>query len=549
MRQRPHHISEVLARKGFQVVFVEPPSTDREKQLDVTPLDQAIFSIRPKADGRSPSQAWLEELIALFPDAPWIIHHPRWTPILREHLLSPRMVVYDCMDEWVEFSGSHPDVAAWETELAAKADLVLATALSLFIRMKLMNPRTEYLSNAVHLEDFTTQLPEAADLRNIPRPRLLFVGLVGEWVDLELIRYVAKTRPDWSIVMVGPSGLVPSVLPKEPNIFWLGEKPYHKLSSYMAHCDVGLVPFVQNKLTRAVNPLKAHEYIASGLPVVSTFLPDLLLFDDPAVKVTNSYEGFLEAIELVLKERPKPRGATGVQSGSWDEKVERFLARLNGSGTGDDDVTLKRYANALRKVLEQDYSEEVAHDLALADYVRGQYQNVLELAPPGSNLRQAALVRLDRYDELLSEMRLPGQTNVPAFDLESWPKEALAAQVLYSNGELLAALETLNTVSALKAHHHLVFGRLYTALGFYPEAVAAFSIVAEQLPSLMEANDFISLGNACRQLRYDMAAEEFYLKAYDLGLKQEAENRLAGLYFDRAILATEDQVGHNGRDR
>lgn len=124
LRQRPHHLARVLARKGFQVVFVEPPSTDGVENLSMMPLEDGVFYVKPPANLSTGESTWWQQLNTLLPKAPWVIHHPVWTPILRQYLASARTIVYDCMDEWSEFPGSAPEVAAWETELAAKVDLV-----------------------------------------------------------------------------------------------------------------------------------------------------------------------------------------------------------------------------------------------------------------------------------------------------------------------------------------------------------------------------------------------------------------------------------------
>lgn len=543
-RQRPHHLARALAKNGFQVVCVEAPSVDGVDTLNFIPLESGIFCVRPRSAISSSSTTYLQQLDKLLPEAPWVIHHPIWTPILRDYLHSSRTIIYDCMDEWSEFVGSPRDIVQLETELAAKADLVLATGLSLYMRMKLINSASAYVSNAVYAEDFAKRLPEAADLRDIPRPRLLFVGFLGTWVDLDLIRHIATARPEWSLVMVGRSGISSSDMPQEENIFWLGEKPYTELGAYMAYCDVGLIPFKQDKLTRAVNPLKVHEYVVSGLPVVSTFLPDLLLFDDPGVKVTSTYEGFLEALERTLVHRPKPRGATGVQSGTWDEKVAQILSRLDNVGFEDDEALMERFVGALSTVAEEEKSNEIVGDLAFAHYVGGHYEKVLEFAPAGSSLRRAAFVRLGRCDDALSELRASGEAEALSswFGVDAWPKEVLGAHVLLSNGEPLAALEMLNRASTFEPAHHLVFARVYATVGLFAEAVTAYAQVIDVQPSLMGATDFLTVGDACRGLGLDEKAEEFYLRAHELGLTAQVEEKLSGVYFKRALSLAEAKL-------
>lgn len=552
LRQRPHHMARVLAGKGFQVLFVEPPSAEGTETLRPKPLTNGIFFVTPRAGSLSVMEPWLQQLSDMLPDAPWIIHHPAWAPFLRDYLLTSRLVVYDCMDEWAEMPGSSSPVstlkaklAAWEIELAVKSHFVSATSISLWARMKLLNHTAAYIPNAAYTEDFHFRPPQARDLQGIPRPRLLFVGLVGEWVDLELVRHVAAARPDWSLVMVGPTSVPSSCLPRERNIFWLGEKPYEELGSYLHYCEVGIVPFKQNKLTQAVNPIKAHEYLAAGLPVVSTFLPDLLLVPDPAVQVTNSYDTFVKAVERTLRQHRKPQKSAVNRAGSWEERVEELLACLEGRGLERHETLAERYANALAAVLEEDYSPQVAEQLALVEYVRGHYERVLTLTSPGSPLRQAALVRMGRGDELFSEWELfvAAQEGVAAGFRKDWPPEAIVAQVLLNNGEPAAALETLNKTKSFVPAHHLVFGRSYARLGFFGEAVTAFSLAAESDPSLLEAADFLTLGDVLRKLGFETEAEEHYLHACALGRREEGVEKLSQLYFDRALSTTPPRPG------
>lgn len=537
LRQRPHHMARVLAESGFQVLLVEPPAGDGADVVNPKPLADGVFFVTPRRNSPATLRPWLEQLSQQFSDAPWIVHHPAWTPFLRDFLLTSRIIAYDCMDEWGEFPGSpsklspwEANVSAWEVELAAKSHFVLATSISLWARMRLINRFTSYIPNAAYPKDFANQLPEARDLKAVSRPRLLFVGLVGEWVDLELIHYVAKTRPDWSLAMVGPSSVSSTALPQEPNIYWLGEKPYTELEAYMGHCEVGIIPFKQTKLTRAVNPLKAHEYLAAGLPVVSTFLPDLLLVADPAVQVTSSYDAFVKAVERALQQRLKPQTSGGTQAGAWEEKVAQFLDCLEGRGFERDMVIASRYAEAVAAILKEDFSPELAWDLAVVEYARGHYEAVLALTPPGSALRQAALVRMGRYDQVFAEI----VGDQPRFR-DNWPEEAVIAQVLLDNGEPAAALEALNKAASLGPEHHLVFGRVYASLGLFAESVAAFSQAVESLPSLLDATDFLTVGDVLRELGLDAEAEEYYVRAWALGQRTQGEERLSRLYFDRAL--------------
>lgn len=536
MRQRPQQLARALARKGVSVYFVEPPSLTGSDTLNVSVFEDNIFRVDTWRAEAETTAACLHSLGELVPDAAWLIHYPRWAPLLRGHLNAERTLIYDCMDWWSEFPGTERTISLWENELAVKADLILASAMSLYTRMKLLNSSSVYLANAVYTDDYAHALSEADDLKGIPGPRLLFVGSIDEWVDLDLLRFIAKSRPDWSIVMVGPSSIPSRRLPSLPNLYWLGKKPYDELSAYMHHCDVGLIPFKQTRLTRAVNPLKVHEYVACGLPVASTFLPDLLLFEDPAVKVTASYEAFVQAVETMLQERLRPRGATGVQSGTWFDKADELLRLVSSPHTVSNTVAENRYVSVLSSLHAVDAAPVVAEELAAAHYACGNFDDAAALAPPDSSLRLAALVRQKKYAKARARLcRGDGVDNgLRQSTLESLDDHSLAAHILQRHGDPVAALEELHNVTEYGPTQYVLLGRTLAMLGHYGDALAAFSQVIDSNTDDLAAEDFLLIGDACIEAGFRESAEEFYLHALQLGVDEDATTRLADLYMMRA---------------
>lgn len=480
--------------------------------------------------------ACLRALAEMAPDAAWLVHYPRWVPLLRQHIEEQRTVIYDCMDWWSEFPDATWKISAWENELAASADFVLASAVPLYTRMKLLNPSTVYMANAVYEDDYASALPEAGDLHNIPRPRLLFVGSVEDWVDLDLVKFLAESRPEWSIVMVGPSSIPANRLPSLPNIYWLGKRPYEQLSAYMHHCDIGIIPFKQSRLTRGVNPLKVHEYVACGLPVVSTFLPDVLLFNDPAVMVAATYESFLKAVEELLRKRVRPRGAQGAHSGTWHDKAEQLLNLVRSRQVASDTSLADQYIQALADLHAVDDVPVVADELAEANYAFGNYEVASRLAPPNSALQLAALVRQQKYEEVRE--RLSSGAEVDA--LLRWPMvhslddHSLAAHVLQRFGDPSAALEELQFVAEYGPAQYVILGRLWASLGRYADALAVFSQVIEANAEWLDADDFLLIGDACVEAGFYANAEEFYLHAAELGRDDVVTERLADLYLMQA---------------
>ena len=115
------------------------------------------------------------------------------------------------------------------------------------------------------------------DIQGIKKPILGYVGTLGEWVDFDILIQLAKAKPDWSIVMIGPvtSKRFSSLMTGIPNLHWLGEKEYNELPAYLDVFDVCLIPFKVNEFTEKIYPTKFHQYLGAGKPVVSSYLPDL----------------------------------------------------------------------------------------------------------------------------------------------------------------------------------------------------------------------------------------------------------------------------------
>src|SRR5262249_51920239 len=142
-----------------------------------------------------------------------------------------------------------------------------------------------------------TETPE--DIRMISKPVIGFFGLIADWVDLKLIRFLAEARPSWNIVLIGKSTTDLSDVSNVPNIHVLGQRPYAALPAYAKHFDVAILPFVVNDLTRAANPLKLREYMAAGLPVVATAIPEAEKLNG-LLQIGRGQHGFLNEIERLI---------------------------------------------------------------------------------------------------------------------------------------------------------------------------------------------------------------------------------------------------------
>jgi glycosyltransferase involved in cell wall biosynthesis len=248
--------------------------------------------------------------------------------------LGCQKALYECVDE---FSGARglvrADVArAQEIDTLRSVDLAIVTAPSLKSSKENYNRNIFVVPNATNVAHFTMantiSQPEPRDLSQIPRPRLIFVGGIAYWVDLALLRFIAVNRPNWNIVMVGPVITRTNEFKGLDNIYLLGRKPYAEVPNYLASCDIALNPYKVDSVAENCSPLKLYEYLASGLPIVSTDMPEARRFGD-LVTVADSYRSFLESCDDILqwtceqKDRRRQRARAEVGNHSWENRFRQ----------------------------------------------------------------------------------------------------------------------------------------------------------------------------------------------------------------------------------
>lgn len=242
-------------------------------------------------------------------------------------------LIYYCVDEYTAFTGASRGLKEIEDDLFRRADFVVVSAERLYDTKGHFNPNTFIIRHGTDWRHFRTaldpKLNAPADIASLPRPIIGFHGLLADWVDYELIKKTAERFQSGSVVLIGKIAVDAEqkvkILSDVPNVHFLGRKPYAELPAYCKAFDVALNPFAINELTLAANPLKVREYLAAGLPVVSTDIPEVRILDD--CLVGTDHDDFIAKIESAL-ENPKPREAVSdaVAHESWEAKVDELRA-------------------------------------------------------------------------------------------------------------------------------------------------------------------------------------------------------------------------------
>jgi glycosyltransferase involved in cell wall biosynthesis len=330
--QRPQHLMTRFATRR-RVYFLEEPvfgtafpilSASRSGSVRV------LTPQLPRGVGGADAAMLVRQLVRGFLRQHGVVKPVQWfytpamLPIVED--VPAAAVVYDGMDELSASPGAAFGAPLGEPALLALADVVFTDAYSLFERKRQSHPHVHAFPSSIdatHFAQARRRGEEPEDQRHLSRPRIGFSGIVDERLDLELIEAVARMRPDWQLVMIGPTAanVDPATLPRAANIHYLGMKSYDDLPRYFAGWDVAMLPLARNESTRHLSPTKTPEYLAAGRPVVSTSVRDVVrpYGERRLVRIADVPEAFVAAIGESLFDRTPPAATDAFLAGlSWD---------------------------------------------------------------------------------------------------------------------------------------------------------------------------------------------------------------------------------------
>jgi glycosyltransferase involved in cell wall biosynthesis len=268
---------------------------------------------------------------------------PRTAPYVG--LLGEARSVYYCTDEHSLFSSLDAGATtAAELELLRRVDVVFATNEPLAELKAALHPDVHLALHGVDRDLFATALDPATavpeEVARLPRPVLGFHGALADWVDYGLIAELARRRPGWSIVLIGERQADLGALDGLANVHVLGRRPNRELPAYCRAFDVGLIPYRHSEQLRYRNPMKLREYLAAGLPVVGTLVPELRRYEELGCAMADGVDAFERAVAGALEgDSPelRRRRSEAMTAEGWAARaaaIERTLEGTNGRRAG-----------------------------------------------------------------------------------------------------------------------------------------------------------------------------------------------------------------------
>ena len=330
----------------------EPLFDDTENFMEITQVDNTrVWIIVPhlknttnENDVTSLQKILLDSMLESIQIKSFVLWYYSPMALCWSDHLTPILTIYDCMDELSAFKFAPPDLVKHEQTLLRKADIVFTGGHSLYEVKKHLHTNIYPFPSSIdkiHFSIARSEVTEPTDQANITHPRIGYYGVLDERIDIDLLSQLATLRPDWQFILIGPVVKIdPSILPRQNNIHYLGSKNYAELPYYLAGWDIAIMPFALNESTRFISPTKTPEYLAGGIPVVSTPIEDVVTpyGKKGLVHIAATPFAFIAAAEVIL---------TKVGYDEWLDKVDRFLSGISW------DKTWQQMEELINKAIER----------------------------------------------------------------------------------------------------------------------------------------------------------------------------------------------------
>lgn len=372
--QGHQQVMSTLAERGHRVLFVENTGVRAPSRRDWSRLVQRLRNRRRGRRGLwavAPNLAIYSPVILPFPYSPlarrinrallkrgfaeWLRaggldRRVLWTflptPLAFDLMqdLSPAVTVYYCVDDLPSSSPAAMRLRRTDAQMLSAADLVFVTSHRLRERALALRGEAHLIPFGVDFEQFQRVRDDLAEpspeLQALPRPVIGYVGGVHRWVDQPLLESAIEDMPDASFVFLGPVQTDVGRLARSANVRFLGPRPHAEVARYIKGFDVGIVPYRLTEYTAHVYPTKLNEYLAMGIPVVATDLPEIRNFNDkhgPVVRIAGDARSFVRELHEALRDDNPAAGSRRIEiarENSWEGRIAQMTTLVEQALSG-----------------------------------------------------------------------------------------------------------------------------------------------------------------------------------------------------------------------
>lgn len=219
-------------------------------------------------------------------------------------------IIYEYIDELSdEISGHLPDFVydRHKNIIEDKSNIAVGSADKLIEEIEEIRGKENVamITNGVqydHWQYRSNEVPEKLkDIVSKGNPIIGYFGALAKWFDYELLKKVAKERPNYEIVLIGflyDNSFKDSKIDELENVHYLGIVDYKELNKYSQYFTISTIPFLLNDITESTSPVKLFEYMAMGHPIVTTDMRECRKYK--SVLIGKSHEDFIEKLDFAL---------------------------------------------------------------------------------------------------------------------------------------------------------------------------------------------------------------------------------------------------------
>lgn len=338
IKQRPHFICEYLSKKEIEVTYFS--ITPLLKQKIVCKKLNKYLYIKDKFVLPYGSKIKIIKKINIiyvkyFLNKEYdvvILTHPEQYDYLPKKLKNNSKIIYECMDNIPYFyQGSRIiKVEKQEKELCKNVRHIITSSDYLKDKIKnkyrISNKKIEIVKNALE-ESFKNECEEVINLKS---PNLIYIGTIGEWLDINILNEYATNNPNYTIYLIGPmdNKIMRKIAKKNKNIVILGTIKHEDVKKYIKSGEIMLIPFKVNELIKGVDPVKIYEYLALNKPVVTSYWQELEQYkNNNLVYFYKNYEEFSSAIDRIAIEHNSiyKTNINFINENNWRKRVENYV--------------------------------------------------------------------------------------------------------------------------------------------------------------------------------------------------------------------------------